>query len=263
MQSLKQAVWLVLVSIGLCLAVPSGALAQGTDVVELVGGGFIRGTILEHIPGDHVTIQLANGEVRTVSAGEIVRVGIDTPRPVPAAASAEPARDAAPGAAHVEVTTDLPGLTLHRITGTATLRDTRLRADAHELVCVLPCQFTVPSGTYYLAYGRGGDFHRFPAPAVLTDGARLHVRYEQHDEEHLIGALVVTGGLVVGAAILIPGLIELTIATSPDAGGVDEGLGLAGVIVGGVIMLTGLFVGAAIAGRQNRIHLTHAGAVTF
>ena len=59
---------------GISLFVASSAFAQqAVDTVELRSGGVVKGTIVELLPGDHVTIQLPSG-MKTFSWGEISRV---------------------------------------------------------------------------------------------------------------------------------------------------------------------------------------------
>ena len=57
----------------------------GGDVVYLKGGGMLRGTLLEEIPGDHVSVELAPGQLAQVPwdrVQRIARAGATPPAPV-------------------------------------------------------------------------------------------------------------------------------------------------------------------------------------
>src|SRR5689334_10616230 len=56
------------------------------DLVRTKDGGMLRGTIVEKVPNDHVEIQLANGQTRTVKMSEVEYAGPaneSAPAPVP------------------------------------------------------------------------------------------------------------------------------------------------------------------------------------
>jgi hypothetical protein len=257
MQFITRAGLIATILVASLCAMPS-AHAQSVDRVDLVGGGFVRGTILEHIPGDHVTIQLSNGEVRTIPTGEIAGISSELmaiPEPAPAIAPGPPM-------ATVTVTSDLEGVTVHRVTGTATMRYSRLSADSFELLCAVPCTFSLPVGTHDLAWARGGrgDPRRFGPHLVLNGPVSLHVQYETHGDDQLLGALFIAGGVLVGGALIAPGLFELTVATSS---GIDFELAIAGLVSGGIILLAGVIIGAVFASHRNRINLLRDGAITF
>lgn len=257
MQIIKRPWLIVAVVCVASLLVAPRASAQSTDRVDFVGGGFVRGTILEHIPGDHVTIQLSNGEVRTIPTGEIA--GISTELAATAATPTPPAAPAAPTAT-ITVTSDLDDLTLHRVTGTAAMRYSRLSVDSFEMLCAVPCTFSLPLGVHDLAWARGRNPQRFGPHLEVAGPMALHIEYETHGDDQLLGALLIAGGVLAGGGLIAPGLYELTVATSS---GVDVELGLAGVISGGIILLAGVIVGAVFAGHRNRINLRRAGTVAF
>ena len=62
----------------------TAALAQAQvppDVVRLRGGGLVRGTIIEHLPGGPVHIQLVTGEERRIEADQVEWAGPATEMP--------------------------------------------------------------------------------------------------------------------------------------------------------------------------------------
>lgn len=125
------------------------ALAQDTPEVTvwLKNGGVVRGAVIEVIPGDHTTVQLATGEIRKIPASEIERVGpmksaAPAPTPPPAAPvapapSASVSAAASPAPRRVE-TTEVRIVTL----GQAVTLQTRPRLDRGPWsdVCVSPCE---------------------------------------------------------------------------------------------------------------------------
>lgn len=65
----------VLVSLLLVLACPALTHAQADDIVELRGGSFVRGTIVERIEGSHVVVQTPNGELRRFELAQVTYAG--------------------------------------------------------------------------------------------------------------------------------------------------------------------------------------------
>jgi hypothetical protein len=82
----------------------SAALAvQGT--VRLKNGGFIEGDVLEHVPGERVTVRLSDGTVRNIPWADVERFE-ETPTAEPAPLAPSPAPVAAPAASqHVPAPT--------------------------------------------------------------------------------------------------------------------------------------------------------------
>ena len=97
--------------VGVCLAVAGTARADEidlraqayVDVVETSDGSSWVGAVIEDVPGDHVKLVMADGSVRVIKAGDVVRV---TKRPNPSHASAMPA--AMPAAAPLALLTCAP-----------------------------------------------------------------------------------------------------------------------------------------------------------
>jgi hypothetical protein len=64
-----------LVAFFLVLASPLVTHAQADDIVELRGGSFVRGTIVERIEGSHVVVQTASGELRRFDLDQVIYAG--------------------------------------------------------------------------------------------------------------------------------------------------------------------------------------------
>jgi hypothetical protein len=92
--------WLGVTAAWVCLA---GVAHAEPERVELRDGTILQGELVEKVPGDHVTLKLATGEVRRIEQGAIAE-----PRPK-GPDSLAPPRD--PGVP-VSIQSDRPGTTL-------------------------------------------------------------------------------------------------------------------------------------------------------
>lgn len=211
----------------MALLAPSIGVAQSADRVDLVGGGFLRGTVIEHIPGDHVTIELATGEVRVLSASSVERVATnDAPDDL------APETEAGPVVA-VRVTSNHPGLTLHRVARWIG------RAPEMERLCAIPCTASLTEGRQSLAYANDvGRPVRLPHEVSIRSGLTLHLEYIDRGTEQAIGWMVLVGAVVSSAALITVGAL---------AYGLDEGLIVTGAIIG--------LVGPVLAGLRSHLDL--------
>jgi len=215
---------------------PSAALAQTPpDVLYLEGGGMVRGTIVENVPGDHVTIQLATGEVRTFASAQVVRVamGEGTPPPPPAAIIVAPPPD--PGVS-VHVTASSPDLILHRLTGTASVTVWTNNGvgsaaiDQFEPICGAPCDTHLPAGTYTFGISSGGGTPRRAGHPPFRVDREMSLEMEYESREGIrIGGWVIFG---LGTAAFL-GLALAPLAT----GSTDLTFLLAGGIVYSVTLI--------------------------
>jgi hypothetical protein len=223
---------------------PALAAAQGTDVVHLPGGGLVRGSVVEYVPGDHVTIQLATGEVRTYAAGEFANVAIGGSAPAPVAAPSVPAPPAASTPmAHLSVGADGEGLSLHHVIASAIVPVwtgrtlSAAQVDSFQLICNAPCEIDVPAGSYILGVAQGSGTARRAghdradfAPGTVT---RLAVEYDSREAIRIVGWITFVGGVLAGTAIM-----TVPILTDPNAD--ITGAIIAGSIVAGVGMIVAL-----------------------
>jgi hypothetical protein len=129
--------------------IASSVLAQAVppDEIRTRDGGLYRGVILENVPGDHLTILLANGESRRIEAADVEYAGaITTTVALPTAPAASDSQSTTSGPAplvdqgglRISVSTSVPGLTLH-----GGLQGARL-----ERICVGSCELRVSPGNH-------------------------------------------------------------------------------------------------------------------
>lgn len=226
--------------IGLGVAASAAAQSLPPDVVRLTNGGMLRGTIVENLPGDHLTIQLATGETRTFPSAEVASAGPAEPSqeivpPAPSASLAAPTRQpilAQPGPipaygppppmmgptvrVHVEGTS--PDLTLQQVTGTGTAIVSTGRSFATVLVdnfaplCTAPCDIELPARTYVLGVSRGqggarrGDHNLF----TLGSDTTLELEYESREGARIAGWLTFIVGALGGAGMMLGGILANT-----------------------------------------------------
>lgn len=195
------------------------------DVVELRNGGMVRGTLVENIPGDHVTIQLATGEVRTFPASDVVRVGSSTPDPVmvPEPTYAQPAMGMAaqPPTVNLRVVGDSEGISLHRLTGTASVSVWTGRGvgtaaiDQFAIMCGAPCEQAIPAGSYTLGVSQGNGMARRADHSIwhIDHDMTLALEYESREGIRIAGWVifgVASLGYALGATLpLIDGSADL------------------------------------------------------
>lgn len=252
----------------LLLSVATVARAQALppDVVHLTNGGMLRGTIIENLPGDHVTIQLPTGETRTYPSAEVASAGpAEVPQdivPPPPSSGVMvpvgPPRVARPGGlptygpqgpaaptirVHVESTS--PELTLQQVTGTGTAIVSTGRSFATVMVdsfaplCTAPCDVELPAHTYILGVSEGqgaarrGDHNLFTLDADTT----LELEYESREGARIAGWIVFIGGALVGAGIMLGGI--LANSSTDDF--------VTWLIAGSVVLAVSEIVGLALA----------------
>jgi hypothetical protein len=190
-------------------AAPAAAQAP-PDVVELRNGGMVRGTLVENIPGDHVTIQLATGETRTFAASEVLRVGPGaTAVMVPEPTYAPPVTAMpAPQQVSVRVVGTTEDLSLHQLTGTASVSVWTGRGvgtaaiDQFAILCGAPCEQRVTPGSYTLGVSQGNGMARRADHSIwhIDHDTTLELEYENR-EGIRIGGWVIFGVASLGYAL--------------------------------------------------------------
>lgn len=198
------------------LLVASAVSAQTPpDVIELRNGGTVRGTLVENLPGDHVTIQLTTGEVRTFAASEVLRVGTgEAAAPSPYAqpivmAPVEPTIE-------LEVRSEEEGVSLHRLTGTASVAVWTGRGvgsaaiDQFQLICTAPCRERVRPGSYTFGVSQGNGMARRAGHSMfqLQGDATLELEYESREGIRIGGWVlfgVASAGYALGATLPLLG----------------------------------------------------------
>jgi hypothetical protein len=211
------------------------------DVVQLANGGMVRGTILENIPGDHVSIQIATGEVRMFSAGEVTYAGpTSTPQAIIPSPPMPPARRTV--RVHVDATSD--DLTLQRVTGTATAVVSsgnggfaQVQIDQFAPLCSAPCDIELEPGAYTLGISLGQGSARRADHNLFTFSSDTSIALDYESREGLRIAGWVT--------FIVGGLTGLGVMLAPVLSGSDDFL--IPMIAGGAIVLVAEVVGLALA----------------
>ncbi len=199
------------IALGVWMLASVASAQTPPDVVELRNGGMVRGTLIENLPGDHVTIQLATGEVRTFPAAEVLRVG-------PGASSAPviiepgyPGQMVPPPPepmVNVRVVGTSEELSLHRLTGTASVSVWTGRGmsaaaiDQFAILCGAPCEQSIPRGTYTLGISQGNGMARRADHSIfhLENDTTLELEYESREGIRIAG-WVIFGVASVGYAL--------------------------------------------------------------
>jgi hypothetical protein len=255
-------------ALAMALALAGAAIAGAQEAPEqmvwLRGGGFVRGSLVELIPGDHVTVRLPTGEVRRFSYADIERtsaVGAAPSAPAPPVGSAS----ASPGAAASAPPTPVAGgqapaagsagaggpAVPSKGSELATIK-VYARGDAVELqgrprleasmpwlpVCAAPCGSAVRVGDLEFRVAGEGISPSNTFVIEPGDGAvKLDVNAGSAGKRRL-GRL----GLFIGVPMLVVGAVGMGI----DAGTAVEHratigtAGLISVIVGGALTLASL-----------------------
>ncbi|MEZ4220903.1 MAG: hypothetical protein R3B13_08235 [Polyangiaceae bacterium] len=203
------------------------AAAAAPDVVMLNDGGMVRGTISELAPGKQVVIVTVTGETRTYAMADVKYAGpaanapgtappapAPTPPPTPpvAAPAKEHSASGGMGTGAVRPFATVhgpearlhfegePGVIIHRRSHSAAASGPGGEAYAvgFDEICSVPCDVSLPAGTYAFAASKGG---RRPAPAEYRTAippGRSTVKGEYVDNKWIrIGGLV-GGGAAIG-----------------------------------------------------------------
>jgi hypothetical protein len=212
------------------------------DTVELRSGGVVKGTIVELLPGDHVTIQLASG-MKTFQWGEVSRVERAGSQPqVQGPVYTQP-----PGTQPTPQNEPLvqPGEPSTRVfidsTSPVSLFHMDNKGDV-KTVCIAPCGEVLPfTGLYWVSGKDINASDKFQLPPGKAE-TKLHVSGGSKG--------VVTAGVVLavvgGNIFLIGGLILLGVAAVAATPGTRTGdLGGAWAVSG---TITGVGLAMGIAG---------------
>jgi hypothetical protein len=194
--------------------VQPAAVTASPDVIYLKGGGMLRGTLVDAIPGSRARIQLATGEIASVPWEQIDHIGQapgqDQPPPPPRKpptprAPTQPAPT--PAAVQGSVKVHVEGAE------GAQLQYGETGHDDWKSVCDLPCDASVPAGGHYRVVG---DDIRPTPDFELKAGAgeheNIHVKAASKTWSTL-GAIAAGGG---GIAAYIGFVIGVTASSTPD-----------------------------------------------
>jgi hypothetical protein len=219
------------------------APAAPDTAVTTRDGAAYQGVLVEQIPGDHVTIQTADGKIHTFAASQVVSV-----RPLGPHAAVEPIVrvTGSGGGVLVDLATTDPNARLVQlfVSGGAP-------AAANPEICGPPCGVAVPPGTYVVG-GAGivpsAPFSLLETPQhvrVTSDPVTIHHR----DSSIILAAGGGIGAVSVGLPLWLSGvLIESaendqstfnSSSSTPHIGTVVKWTGL---------VLTGACLAAALVG---------------
>lgn len=153
------------------------------------------------------------------------------------AGSNEPPAPPAP-TVRVHVTSDTPGLVLHRGTGRSVQGVTTFTA-----VCAAPCDAELPAGNYTLGVGTSSDSAQIADHSVFTfdHDTGVHLSYESRDGLRIAGGV---GGLVAffgGVGLLVGGF-----ANGGDMGSLTADAATGLEVSGAILMTASLVVGMAL-----------------
>jgi hypothetical protein len=181
----------------------TGGAARGAEVerVDLRDGGAVQGELVERVPGDHVTLKLATGEVRRIEWAAIAAVA-------PGAGAGEPARRTMP----VSVSSDHPGTSLYRVDRLATLITVRGYGTLARIakVCDAPCQTRLEADPDVSYYADGPDLPASRAFTLADPVRSLTVTGGSTTMLGLGAASILVGGLAVatGGSLWIIGAVQ-------------------------------------------------------
>ncbi len=228
------------------------------DVVITTDGGMLRGTIIESVPGDHVTLTLSTGEPRTVLWSNVEYAGPESGRPTNAVLPQAPVQTSVqppspgPGYAspradtvHVQVTAEQDRISLHEVTGTAAATGwhgdhvATFQMFSFNRLCGVPCTLELPRGSHHFALSQGnGGVVPGPQMDILRDGT-LSAHYVDRGPLRLGGWLTFLGTSLGGLAWMLTPIFTTDITASDDW--------LYGLVGGGVLMAVGEIVGLILA----------------
>ncbi len=225
--------WKLAFSIAASVALTtSTALGAPPDtVVRLKNGDLARGTLVELVGGDHVTIILPTGETRLYKWDDVDTVKNEptaAPPPPPPVATQAPAPPPPPSGAVVHIETNDEDARLSRLasTGEGILSVGgggygTVTVDVYDAVCHAPCDRLVPAGWYNMA-GEGlipSRQFEVPARGAITVNAHMASR------GRVIGG---RWGLIVGIPFTIAGGFILAFAATSSVFDPEPKSGLGG-----------------------------------
>jgi hypothetical protein len=248
------------------------AFAQGTppDLVRTRDGGMMRGTIIEKVPGEHVEIQLPNGQTRTVPMSEVEYAGPATTETTPAS-SARPANAATIDVPLVKL--DLRsaqrGVTYHRKAsagygvgagwvggkngGPVSLA---FASASFERLCTAPCLAELPQGTYSLGLSLGDGGVVAAEGLDLRGHLRVDGTYTSNANTRRAGVAVTMLSLGLGAALAFYSTTPCNLNQTGSDCSKKHPYWIHGLVVGGLGSTLGLmlsFVGDDVSIRATPV----------
>lgn len=223
------------VALSLGLVAPPAVCADDALTVVLKNGASYHGELVERVPGDHVTLRLATGDIKTFAWSEVASA--------PSSAASPPTSPVPDGGTWVHLRA--PDAVLERALGSSETASGH--ADHFELVCAAPCDRVVPRGVYRVAKGARGS------QTFVLDGARREVT----------ASFSTTSGTILGSLLLGVGASGLGVGLAGFAepkGTVDRTVLYAVVGTAAFATLLGI---VALASNRTTVRVGAPDAVGF
>ncbi len=233
------------------------AAADTVTTVTLKNGDVARGTVVELVQGDHVTLQLATGQTKVFPWADVGAIAETQESPPPAVVAPPP-----PPAVVAPPPPPVPGARVHlvandedaRLGKDTGLRDTVCRTVSdgrntsvqcaevvlYKTICAPPCDAFVPAGTYHVI----GEGLRETGEIDVPESGAIRIDAHMRSNGRRTGGLVLLfGGIgftLVGATFLV--MTSLFTEPSTSSSGASSRLDLASTfaVTGGVMLGVGL-----------------------
>ncbi|MBV1862255.1 MAG: hypothetical protein KUG77_27800 [Nannocystaceae bacterium] len=253
-------------------ASPTAAPTAGADIVHLVSGGFVRGTVEEYEPGGTVVLLKSDGTRKTFEATEVSRVDIGgqpapaepaevleapavDPEPSPIAATARSTRTASDKTRLHLVRKDggSSDFALHRKTADIVVSGSGGSASgiAWETTCRAPCGKTVDTEPlYFVGRATGLTLGSKPVDLRAYEGGDVTLEVEGGSRGLFAGgySLVFAGSLAAASSTVWFMLDDL----NNGAGGAMLAAGVAGFVGGFVMVFRSRHRVTPVSGRPRR-----------
>lgn len=235
----------------------SATVASDAVVVETADGSLLRGTVVEKVPGNHVTVRLITGETRRIEWTDVARLAPD-PRPTPSpGGTLAPDSGAPERKVHVIFTSDHDLAVLER----------RVAADDWTPVCSGRCSTDVPASGIYRVNGTGVvQSNQFRLPEG-RDSATVDASVGTTTQSGWGAILAVTGGglALVGLVAVGAGVAGLNgVHRYGDPTPVSDSTWRTVAIAGGALTLGGIAMGigglSMIFSNATRVHVARGTA---
>jgi hypothetical protein len=226
----------------------------GPDAVYLKDGGMIRGTIIEVIPGNHASVQLADGRIATIrwdmvdhiDRGTAAKPPVTTPPPAALPPAATPPPAASMVMVHIDADADV--ILEQQVAGG------RWAGGEWRDVCQAPCDMSLPTNTMYRVGGPGVKSSR--PFSIEASGGKAVLDVHGASSGAFAGGIVLVSlgplAILVGSLVALVGAAEnasdcsfVSSSCSSSrgdglvAGGlVTLGIGVAATVIGGVLIGT-------------------------
>ncbi|MCS6900897.1 MAG: hypothetical protein RMJ98_15035 [Myxococcales bacterium] len=218
-----------------------GAQPAPEQTVWLKNGGFVRGTLVELVPGEHVTVQLVTGEIRKIPAREIDRMHTSAASPMAQPSAAPSSLASAPLPVPVPTPTGMASTVTLRVVAPAGVEiqeRPRLEKGPWGTLCLAPCDQTILVIDREFRAG-GPNVH--PSHTFVLEPGERPVRVEVNPgraDLHRWGTLAYLVGLPV---TLVGGVgIGIDLGTNLKHNETIGTIGLVTVMLGGALLISSL-----------------------